>query len=119
MSEKQNPNVGTNVFEELINIKQRLSPGGDFGPAEDRKAWDKHVESKPPARQEVLRELTTFFDLLRYMESQNEKMDAEVLAEFEQLRDLPVERRAERLRQINQQFMQRFKDEGQGAQFRQ
>jgi hypothetical protein len=104
---------------EIDKLFNRVQPGGDLGPIEDRPEWEKLVQSKSPEERELLQEFTNFFDLLKYFEERGEKPGLETVKAMEELPKLALPERIQRLREINRKLMERVADAGEGAQFRQ
>ena len=107
MSNKDPNKPYLDLSGELAKLGVRFQAGGDFGPVEDRQAWEKLMQSKTPERRELLQELTNFFDLLRYMEEKGQNVGDDVLGQFQLLRGRPVAERIACLRQINRSLMER------------
>ncbi len=115
MSDKDAQN---DLVVEVMKLLQNFHPGGDSGPIEDRGGWEKRVQSHAPQDRELLQELTRFADLWRYFQEKKEKLGPEILAALNDLPTLAVPKRIERLREINQNLMERIPDAGQGLEFR-
>ena len=104
---------------EVMKMVNKFQSGGDLGPIEDRREWEKLVESKPPEERELLEQLARFADLWRYVQEQKQKLGEGIVAALGRLRTLPVPERIASLKEINQKLMERVGSAGQGAQYRQ
>ena len=117
--ENKRDDAQSELVLEIDKLLNRLQPGGDLGPIEDRREWEKLVQSKSPEERELLQEFTNFFDLLKYFEERGEKPGLETVRAMEELPKLELPERIQRLREINRKLMERVADAGEGAQFRQ
>lgn len=108
----------TTLADELAKLFQHFQPGGRFGPIEDRDEYEEGIKSLPPAEQELVRELTNYANLVKYFAEQKLKTGSDIADAMFAAAKLPVEERIARVREINQVLMERLKDAGQGAQFR-
>lgn len=118
MADNKNRDVQSELAEKLNEIIERFQPGGDHGPIEDRNAWDQLVRSRGPEEGELLQELTNFFDLSKFLEGHNQALGESIVSALEQVHKLPIPERISRLREINQELMQRVADVGADSQFR-
>jgi hypothetical protein len=103
------------LLEQLGQFFRRFKAGGDLAPIEDRDQWDVLVRSNPPEEQELVNELARFADLWRYCQERNEKLGPEIVEALAEVHKLPVALRAARVREINQELMDRIADSGPGA----
>lgn len=108
----------TDLLKEMARLFKRFDKGGDLAPIDDRNEWDKLVASKPPEDRELLGELTRFADLWRYFQERKEKLGPEIVKAVRVVPNLPVPERIARLKEINQELMERVGDAGEGARFR-
>jgi hypothetical protein len=106
------------LLKEIGGLLKRFDKGGDLAPIEDRNEWDKLVASKPPEERELIGELTRFADLWRYFQKRKEKLGPEIVQAASEVPNLPVPERIARLKEINQELMERVDDAGEGARFR-
>jgi hypothetical protein len=106
------------LLREMAQVLKRFEKGGDLAPIEDRKEWDRLVESKPLQERELVEELARFADLWRYLQERREKLGPGIVTALSQLNQLPVPERTARLKEINQKLMERVGDAGPGAQLR-
>ena len=109
----------TDLVVEVMKLVNKFQPSGDLGPIEDRREWDKLVESKSPNERELLEQLTRFADLWRYFQERKEKLGPEIVGAVSQLHTLSISERTASLKEINQKLMERVDGAGQGVQFRQ
>lgn len=107
------------LIVEIMKMVNKFQPGGDLGPIEDRREWEKLVESKSSEERELLEQLARFSDLWRYFQEQKQKLGEEIVAALGWSRTMPVPERIASLKEINQKLMERLDSAGQGAQFRQ
>jgi hypothetical protein len=98
------------LLQELARLFRRFNPGGDLAPIEDRDQWNAVVSSTPPEEQELLNELARFADLWRYLRTQNEKLGPEIVNALAEVHKLPLGLRAARVRDINEELMERIGD---------
>jgi hypothetical protein len=113
-----NKDVQSDLVVEVMKLLQKLQPGCDLGPIEDRDEWEERVRSHGPQGRELLQELTRFADLWRYFQENKDKLGPEVLAALKEVPQLSVPERIERMREINQRLMERIPDAGEGPKFR-
>jgi hypothetical protein len=107
-----------NLADELAKLFQHFRPGGKYGPIEDRYEYEKGIEALPPEEQELVRELTNYADLVKYFADRKLKTGSDIADAMFAAANLPVEQRTARVREINQVLMERLKNAGEGAQFR-
>jgi hypothetical protein len=110
--------IDTKLAQKLSEITERFQPGGDHGPIEDRNEWHQLVQSRGPEEGALLRELTNFFDLSKFLEGRNQTLGESIVSALEEVHKLPLPERIARLREINQEIMKRVADDGADSQFR-
>jgi len=103
---------------EIAGLGRRFQKDGDLAPVADIQEWERLVASKQSEERDLLRELTRFADLWRYSRERGEKLGPGIVDAIRQLHNLAVPERARRLKEINQELMERVNDVGEGAQFR-
>ena len=102
---------------EMKKVMAKLQAGGDLGPL-DHDGWNKLLASRPPEEHQLLEQLASFSDLWRYLQEHNQKLGPEIVDRLSGLNTLPVAERIVRLREINQNLMERVGDARAGAQLR-
>jgi hypothetical protein len=107
-----------NLADELAKLFRHFQPGGQYGPIEDRYEYEKGIEALPPEERELARELTNYADLVKYFAEHKLKTGPDIADAMFAAAKLPVDQRTARVREINQVLMERLKNAGQGAQFR-
>jgi len=118
MADKKTPKpIEVEMAEELAKVFKHFAPGGKFGPLEPAE-YEKMQEALPPLERELSKEVTNFVQMVDYFGRQGIKLDPDVADAMSAAAKLPVEQRIERIREINQQLMQRLNDAGQSAPFR-
>ncbi|HKD78868.1 MAG TPA: hypothetical protein VKH81_04195 [Candidatus Angelobacter sp.] len=106
------------LLEEMSQLLKRFDKSGDLAPIEDREAWEKLVESRPPQERELVKELARFVDLWRYFQERKESLGLEIVAAMSEVHRLPVAERIARISEINQKLLEKLGDAGPGTQFR-
>jgi hypothetical protein len=107
-----------NILDELGKAVGELQRG-KFAPIEDRFEYERQMEQLSPVEREIVQELTAFADLSRYFSERNQPLGADVEKAMVEVHKLPAERRAVRIREINQALMKRINDACQGTSIRQ
>lgn len=97
----------------------RFEPGTDLGPIEDRQEYENRVNALPDNERQLAQELSHFADLCQYFEREKVDVPAEIIEELGRASRLPIPRRLEAMKKLNQRLMEFLPDVGGASQIRQ
>lgn len=97
----------------------KLEPGGDLGPIEDRNQYEQHLNDLPPDQRELTRESARLADVCQYFSQQRMDIPPETLDQIGGLSRLQTADRIRALKDINQALMEYLNRVGKGPQIRQ
>ena len=97
----------------------RLLPGGECGPVEDRREYEQRVNSLPPEQREFVEESTRFADIWQYFSEHRMQLPKNVVDQVSSLSKLATTQQTVVLRRINHELMEYLNDVGEGSSVRQ
>jgi len=97
----------------------RFEPGADLGPIEDRQEYENRVNALPDNERQLAQELSRFADLCQYFEREKVDVPAEIIEELGRTARLPIARRLEAMKKLNQRLMECLPDVGDDSRIRQ
>ncbi|HWH58422.1 MAG TPA: hypothetical protein VN682_12375 [Terriglobales bacterium] len=106
------------IAEELSDVLVEFQPGGQFGPIQDSKEYERLIESLPQPERDLKRELTNFARLLDYFNRAHLKKPHGIADAMFAAAELPIPERTQRIREINQTLMKQLAHGSQSAEFR-
>ena len=97
----------------------KLEPGGESGPLDDRNEYQQRLNSLPAEQKEFAEESTRFADLCQYLSQQRMDIPASIVERVGNVSKLPVLDRIRAMKDINRELMEYLNDVGQDPGIRQ
>ena len=97
----------------------RFEPGADLRPIEDRHEYENRIDALPDDERQLAQELSRFADLCQYFEREKVDVPAAIIEELGRASQLPIQRRLEAIKKLNQRLMECLPDVGDGSRIRQ
>jgi hypothetical protein len=97
----------------------KLEPGGELGPLDDRKEYEQRLNSLPAEQRELAEESTRFADLCQYFSQQKMDIPPSIVEKLGNVSKLPVKDRIRAMKDINRELMEYLNDVGQDPGIRQ
>ena len=97
----------------------KVEPGGESGPLDDRNEYEQRLNSLPAEQKELAEESTRFADLCQYISQQRMDIPASIVERVRNVSKLPVPDRIRAMNDINRELMEYLNDVGQDPGIRQ
>jgi hypothetical protein len=97
----------------------KFEPGGEWGPIEDRNAYEQRLSSLPAEQKEFAEETTRFADLYQYFSQQRIDIPPSIVDRLGNVSKIPVPDRIRAMKDINRELMEYLNDVGQDPGIRQ
>lgn len=108
-----------NRSENVKGALDRFESGGDRAPIEDRSQYGERFNSLPPGEKELAEESARFADFCQYFERQRMDVPVEIVDQLGSASRLPIPKRVEAMKKLNQKLMEYLDNVGQDPGIRQ